>query len=89
MVQDFPGVAFRQARVRLAARRKQRQIKMTAASAQCQKAGKEAEVNRVECEFEFTNGTGFRSFQLEREKRSTSEDFYLFRKLSGGMSCTI
>ena len=54
----------------------------------CRKAGKEAEVNRVE--WEFTNGTGsFRSFRLKREKRNTSEDFHLFRKLSGGMSCTI
>ena len=68
----------------LAAKRKQQQIKMAAVSA----AGEEAEVNRVEREF--TNGTGFfRSFRLEREKRNTSEDFHLFRKLSGGMSCTI
>ena len=49
------------------------------------KAGKGAEENRVE--WEFTTGTAiFRSF---REKRNTSEDFHLFRKLSGGMSCTI
>ena len=52
------------------------------------KTGKGAEANRVE--WEFTNGTAiFRSFLLEREKRNTSEDFHLFRKLSGGMSCTI
>ena len=55
---------------------------------QCRKAGNEAEVNRVK--WEFTNGTGFfRSFRLEREKRNKSEDFHLFGKLSGGMSCTI
>ena len=35
------------------------------------------------------NGTViFRSFRLEREKRNTSEDFHLFWKLSGGISCT-
>ena len=28
-------------------------------------------------------------FRLEQEKRDTSEDFHLFRKRSGGMSCTI
>ena len=51
---------------------------------QCRKAGKEEYVNRVE--WEFTNGTGFfRSFRLERVKRNTSEDFHLFRKLSGGI----
>ena len=53
---------------------------------QCQKAGIEAEVIRVEWEF----GTGFfRPFRLEQEKRNTSEDFHLFRKPSSGMSCTI
>ena len=52
------------------------------------KAGKGAEMNRGE--WEFTNGTAtFRSFQLEWEKRNASEDFHLFWKLSGGMSCTI
>ena len=41
-------------------------------------------------EWELTNGTGiFRSIRLEREERNTSEDFYLFRKRSGGMSCSI
>ena len=50
--------------------------------------GTEAEVNRVK--WDFTNGTGFfRSFRLEQEKRNTSEDFHLFRKLSAGMNCTI
>ena len=50
------------------------------------KAGKGAEVNRDE--WEFTNGTAiFRSFRLVREKTNTSDDFHLFRKLSGGMSC--
>ena len=36
------------------------------------------------------NGIGiFRAFRLERKNRNTSEDFYLFWKLSGGMNCTI
>ena len=52
------------------------------------KAEKGAEVNRAE--WEFTNGTAiFRSFRLEREKMNTFEDFHLFRKRSGEMSCTI
>ena len=52
------------------------------------KTGKGTEANRVE--WEFTNGAAiFRSFRLEREKRNTSEDFRLFRKVSGGVSCTI
>ena len=55
---------------------------------QCRKAGKGAEVNRVK--WAFANGTGIlRSFRLEREKGNTTEDFHLFQKLSGGMSCTI
>ena len=55
---------------------------------QCRKAGKVAEVNRVEWEFTMVKGF-FRSFRLERENRNASEDFHLFWKLSGGMSCTI
>ena len=55
---------------------------------QCRMAGKGAEVNRVE--WEFTNGTRiFQLFWLERETMNTSEDFHLFRKLSGGMRYTI
>ena len=35
------------------------------------------------CEFGLTNGTRiFQSFQLEWEKRDTTEDFHLFRKIS-------
>ena len=51
--------------------------------------GKEAKVNRVEWELTQMIQDFFRSFWLEREKRNTSEDFHLFRKLPGRISCTI
>ena len=78
MVQDFPGVAFRLARV-------SRCWKKTIKN---QNGGCICSVSRVE--WDFTNGTRiFRSFRLEQEKRNTSEDFHLFRRFSGGMSCSI
>ena len=87
MVQDFPGMAFRQA-PSLSRLEENNDKSKWRLYPQCRKAGKEAEVSRVE--WEFTNGTGFfRLFRLEREERNTSEDFHHFRKLSGGMSCTI
>ena len=67
----------------LAAGKKQ-QIKNGPLSPRCPKAGKQAEVNRVELVQDF-----FRSFWLEREKRNTSEDVHRFRVLSRGRSCTI
>ena len=83
MVQDFPGVG-----VSPSPRLSRLEENKWRLHLQRRMAGKEAEVHRVE--WEFSNGTGFfRSFRLEREKRNTSEDFHLFQKLSGGMSCTI